>query len=116
MQPDSAQKLGGLRKFRRKNGLSQTKLAKILGISQSTVSRRERRPPQRHSDATSRLCRYAIQETSGSRPVDRRAIKKAIDEVWKKSDAHAVALSEIIQAFVELCRSDRGDRDEEELG
>jgi transcriptional regulator with XRE-family HTH domain len=114
MQRDLAQKLGGLRKCRRQKGLSQTELAKKLGISQSTVSRRERRPPQRHSDATFRLCKYAIRQTSGSRPVGRRAIQKAIDEVWKKSDAHAVALSEIIQAFVELCRSDCRDRDEEE--
>lgn len=116
MQQDSAHKLGGLRKLRHQKGLSQTELAKQLGISQSTVSRRERKPPQRHSDATSRLCIYAIKKISGSRPADRRAMQKAIDEVLKKSDAHAVALTEIIKAFVELCRSDGRGRDEEEPG
>jgi transcriptional regulator with XRE-family HTH domain len=116
MQTNSAKKLSGLRRLRRQKGLSQKRLAGILGISQSTVSRRERKPPQRHSDATFKLCRYAIKKDSRSRFIDRRAIQKTIDEVWKKSDAHAVALSEIIEAFAALCRSDCRDRDEEGLG
>src|SRR5258706_6745327 len=109
MDTDSAKNLGGLRAFRRQTGLSQEQLAKRLGISQSTVSRRERKPPQRHSDATAKLCRYAVQKAKKPGSIDRRAIQRAIDEIRKKSNAHAVALSEIIEAFVELCRSDCRD-------
>jgi transcriptional regulator with XRE-family HTH domain len=116
MQLDSAQKLGDLRKLRRKSGVSQQSLAKQLGISQSTVSRRERIPSRRHSDATMRLCKYADTNASSLRNVDRRAIHKAINEVLRKSDAHAVALSEIVEAFVDLCRADGRDRDKEDLG
>jgi transcriptional regulator with XRE-family HTH domain len=116
MQQDLAQKLGELRSFRHQNGLSQIKLAKRLGISQSTVSRRERTPPQRHSDATAKLCRYAVRKIEKVRPINRRAIHKAINEVLRKSDAHAVALSEIIEAFADLCRAEGRERDEEELG
>jgi transcriptional regulator with XRE-family HTH domain len=116
MQLDSARKLGDLRKLRRRKGLSQQALAVLLGISQSTISRRERKPPQRHSDATSKLCRYALRKTGKSRSADRGVIQKAVDEVWNKSNAHAVALSEIIEALVELCRSEDRHQEEEELG
>src|SRR5260370_32690289 len=115
MRSEPAQKLTGLRKLRRKKGLSQIKLARRLGISQSTVSRRERKPPLRHSDATFRLCKYAVKKLGRSRISDRRAILKAIDEICNKSDAHAIALSEIIDAFVELSRSENRESAEEEL-
>jgi len=109
MQNNSAQKLKELRTFRRRKGLSQAFLAKTLGISQSTVSRRERKPPQRHSDATYKLCTYAIKKTEKTKSIDRKAIRKAIDEILARSDAHAIALSEIIDAIAELSRSDEGE-------
>ena len=112
MQRASAQKLVDLRSFRQRKGTTQTELAQELGISQSTVSRRERKPPQRHSDATYVLCNYAEKKAGKPKTTDRRAVQKSFDEVWNKSDAHSAALSRIIEAFVELCRSDR--RDEEE--
>ena len=114
MQRRSAKKLTQLRTYREQHGLSQAKLAKQLGIDQSTVSRRERKPPQRHSDATYKLCSYAEKEIIKPKSADRRAVQKSFDEVWEKSDAHANALSKIIDAFVELCKSDR--RPEEDSG
>lgn len=112
MQPGSAKKLAELRAHREQHGLSQAQLAKKLGIDQSTVSRRERKPPQRHSDATYKLCNYAETEILKARPGNRRSVQKSFDEVWKKSDAHANALSKIIDAFVELCKSDRQQEEE----
>ena len=111
MQRGSAQKLVDLRDFRQRKGLSQAKVAQGLGISQSTVSRRERKPPQRHSDATNALCNYAEKRIGKIKATDRRAVQKSFDEVWNKSGAHATALSKIIEAFVELCVSDQ--REEE---
>jgi transcriptional regulator with XRE-family HTH domain len=116
MQPDSVQTLKELRKLRLRKGRSQLNVAEQLKISQSTVSRRERKQPQRHSDATAKLCNYAAREGKRSQRVDRRALGKAIDEVCSKSDAHAVALSEIIEAFVALCRAERQDGREEKSG
>jgi transcriptional regulator with XRE-family HTH domain len=112
MQSGSAQKLADLRDSRREKGISQTTIAKGLGISQSTVSRRERKPPQRYSDATYKLCKYAEKTIGKTKAADQRGTMKSFDEVWKKSDAHAAALSKIIEAFVDLCRSDRTDEEE----
>src|SRR5216684_989204 len=114
MQRGSVQKRDDLRSIRQKDGLSQEKLAQTLGVSQSTVSRRERKPPQRHSDATYQLCSYAESKKAKNERSERRDVRRSFDEVWNKSDAHATALSKIIEAFVELCRSEH--RDEEEPG
>jgi transcriptional regulator with XRE-family HTH domain len=111
MQRRSAKKLVELREVREQEGLSQAELAEHLGISQSTVSRRERKPPQRHSDASFRLCNYAETRLTMT-DSDRISARKSFDEVWKKSSAHAAALSKIIEAFVDLCRSDRIDEEE----
>jgi transcriptional regulator with XRE-family HTH domain len=107
-------KLTTLRKRRREEGLTQSDVAKTLGINQSTVSRRERNAvQQRHSDATAKLCNYAVRKNTKSGLTDRKAVKAAIDEVWRISRAHAVALSEIIETFVELSKSECGDTQEE---
>ena len=112
--PKPTSKLRTLRKRRHAEGLSQSEVARKLGINQSTVSRRERNTvQQRHSDATAKLCNYASRKPFKSGPIDRKAVKAAIDEVWKTSSAHAVALSEIIETFVELSKSECGDAEEE---
>ncbi len=106
MQRSSTQKVADLRSLRRKQGLSQVAVAKGAGISQSTVSRRERKPPQRHSDATYKLCTYAEQELGKQGGAGRKKeARKAFDEVWNKSDAHARAISKIIEAFAEFCKA-----------
>lgn len=108
MQHSSTQKVADLRDIRRKQGLSQAAVAKVTGISQSTVSRRERKPPQRHSDATYKLCSYA-EKILGTQGVAGRKkdVQKAFDEVWNRSDAHARAISKIIEAFAEVCKARR---------
>jgi transcriptional regulator with XRE-family HTH domain len=108
MQRDSTQKVADLRTFRRKEGLSQAAVAREAGVSQSTVSRRERKPPQRHSDATYKLCSYAEKEVGeGGGPGRKKGVRKAFDEVWNRSDAHARAISKIIEAFAEFCKAQR---------
>jgi len=109
MQRRPAEKL---RAFRQEKGLSQAEIAKNAGVSQATVSRRERKPPQRHSDANVRLCSYADKVIKKRTIADQRAIKKSFDEVWNKSEAHAAALSRIIEAFALFCGSERGDEEE----
>jgi transcriptional regulator with XRE-family HTH domain len=108
MQRSSTQKVAELRSLRRKQGLSQADVAKSADISQSTVSRRERKPPQRHSDATYKLCSYAEKELGKQGVVGRKKdVQKAFDEVWNRSDAHAHAISKIIEAFAEFCKTQR---------
>jgi transcriptional regulator with XRE-family HTH domain len=85
MQRDSTQKVTELRSLRRKEGLSQAAVAKVAGISQSTVSRRERKPPQRHSDATYRLCSYAEKELGKPGVAGgKKGAQKAFDGRWNK--------------------------------
>jgi transcriptional regulator with XRE-family HTH domain len=106
MQRKATQKVTDLRTFRREKGLSQVSVAKHAGISQSTVSRRERKPPQRHSEATYKLCSYAGTEFGKQGVAGRKKeAQKAFDEVWNKSDAHARAISKIIEAFAEFCKA-----------
>ncbi len=104
----SAKAATDLRSFRQEQGLSQAKIAEIAGISQSTVSRRERKPPQRHSDATYKLCSYADTVTGGKKISSRKKdVQKSFDEVWDKSEAHATAISKIIEAFAEFSKAQR---------
>lgn len=110
MQDNLAEKLVDLRSYRQQKGLSQADLAQELGISQATVSRRERKPPQRHSDATYKLCSYAITATGAVVTPDRQAIQISFDEIWDKSDAHAAALTKIVEAVSELSQLDRRNK------
>lgn len=74
----------------------------MLGISQSTVSRRERDRAKKSSEANNHLCRYA--ELMSSQPkIDRDKVLNSLSEVWNMSEAHADALSKIVDAVVELC-------------
>jgi hypothetical protein len=83
-------------------------VARGADISQSTVSRRERKPPQRHSNATYKLCNYAEQELGKPAAAGgKKGVQKAFDEVWNRSDAHARAISKIIEAFAEFCKTQR---------
>lgn len=94
-----------------KREVSQAKLANNAGVSQSTVSRRLKKPPQRYSEATDKLCSYAAKELIGQLPpaAKKKAAKK-FDKVWSKSNAHATAISKIIDAFAELCLSEDSER------
>jgi len=108
MQRVSAKAVADLRNVRRGQGLSQAEVADIAGISQSTVSRRERKPPQRHSDATYKLCSYADKVTGGKKVSSgKKDVQKSFDEVWNKSEAHATAISKIIEAFAEFSKAQK---------
>lgn len=110
MQQDSAKLARDLKAYMEEHGESQSYIAEKAGIDQGTVSRflNHTKPPQRVSESHRRLCDYAITILSGGKSQERKeAVQTAFDECWKRSDAHATAISKIINAFVELCRRDR---------
>jgi hypothetical protein len=74
-----------------------------MGISQSTVSRREKRDIRKHSEASHKLRKYSKRKARKNLTISLRAAKKQLDKIWKKSDTHASAISKIIEAFAELC-------------
>jgi len=112
MQRDSTDISQALESLKKNRIESQSEIARKAGISQSTVSRRLRKPPQRHSDATSKLCNYAVIHVPiEPDPEMKKGVQKAFDEVWNKSGAYAAAISKVIEAFAELCRSEHDDEE-----
>ena len=113
MQPDPAEGLAHLREHRLRQGQTQAELASELGVSQSTLSRRERQGPKRQSDATRRVCRYAkrikVESLAGQ-----DEILEALKKVRDTSAAHATALAKIIGALAELCEAGRKAEEQNE--
>jgi hypothetical protein len=110
MQQDSAKLARDLRAYMREHGQSQSYVAGKTSTNQGTVSRflNLKKPPQRVTEPHRRLCDYAVSALSGDEEQQRKgAIQAAFDECWNRSEAHATAISKIINAFVELCRRDR---------
>lgn len=83
-----------------RDGISQTQVGKLAGVSQSTISRVLARQPLRNGPARARLVLF-MQQRAGSAPVATVAVD-AIDEIWDGSDEHAVALAKLILASREL--------------
>jgi hypothetical protein len=74
-----------------------------MGISQSTVSRREKKDVGKHSEASHKLRKYSKRRARKNLAISLRAAKKQLGEIWRKSDTHATAISKIIEAFGGLC-------------
>jgi transcriptional regulator with XRE-family HTH domain len=83
-----------------REGMTQDKVAKEAGVSQSTVSRRARWEPRRRSAAQARLHvamhHHAI---DSERPAE---VLDALQEIWDGSAAHAKALASLLRASGEL--------------
>jgi transcriptional regulator with XRE-family HTH domain len=110
MQQDSPKLARELKAYMREHRESQSDVAEKAGTNQGTVSRflNRKKPPQRVTESHRRLCSYATSVLSGAEGQERKeAVQTAFDECWKRSEAHATAISKIIYAFVELCRRDR---------
>jgi transcriptional regulator with XRE-family HTH domain len=112
MQQYSAKLARDLKAYMREHGERQSEIAEKAGIDQGTVSRflNQKKPPQRVTEAHRKLCNYATRVlSSADRQEGKEDAQKAFDECWGRSEAHATAISKIINAFVELCRRDRGE-------
>ena len=111
MQQDLAKLSHDLREHMRQHHQSQSDIADNAKVDQATVSRFLKKPPQRVTVACRKLCNYAEIILGASGEEGQTAVRKALDECWNRSEAHATAISKIIVAFVELCRQDR-DKEE----
>lgn len=86
-------------------GVTQSKIASAIGVSQSQVSRVLSGRIIRHTKLLERLCIYASSQLHlNKRPnVSRNAeLMAALSEVWDGSDAHAQALAEVIRSLATL--------------
>ena len=108
MQQEFARLAQDLGAHMREKNLTQSYIAEKAHVNQSTVSRFLKNPPRRNTATVLRLCEYAKTLLSGtSLAGDRAAAQHALDECLKSSDAHAQAVSKILNALAELCRHDR---------
>ncbi len=101
MQDDA----GRIRTFMHCNGLSQTQLAEMAGVSQATVSRALSGKGERRGAARSRLFSYVgISEYpgSGAKAEARERIAEAFERVWEHSKALADAIVRITDALADL--------------
>lgn len=90
--------------FLRREGITQSELARRAGVSQPTVSRAKRRVPKRNSKSHARLCNY-IHEELDKIPLPGPA-RDALAEIWDGSPAHAEALANLIRAAGDLSRTE----------
>jgi transcriptional regulator with XRE-family HTH domain len=95
----------------RKNFLSQTELANLADVSQSTVSRALSGRLVRHGQARARLFIYAqlddVEVAAGDE--GRTPVIRAFDKIWDGSHEHAAAVAKVIEALADL-RTDRSRR------
>jgi len=89
----------------REQRYTQAYVAEKAQVDQGTVSRFLKKPPQRATSATQRLCSYAesVLPKAGMTG-DQTSAQNALDVCWNKSDAHAQATSKILNALADLCR------------
>jgi predicted transcriptional regulator len=94
-----------LRAFMNQRGLSQTALAKAVGVSQASVSRALARKGPRHGAARSKLFSYTgISEYDRQRSEAKgpKLVMAAFERVWDQSEAHAAAVARVIDALADL--------------
>ena len=110
MQYDPTRLGRDLSAYMREHHHSQAYVAEKAGVDQATVSRFLKKPSQRVTVANQRLCNYAEAVLSGATDQeDKRVAQKALEECWNRSEAHARAISKILNALAEFCRRDRDD-------
>ena len=112
MQQDPSNLARGLQEYMHRKGVTQVAIAKESGTNQPAVSRflSRKKPPQRVTVTHNRLCNYALNVLSKNvAPQGKEVAKSAFEECWNRSEVHARAISKIIDAFVELCRTDQED-------
>jgi transcriptional regulator with XRE-family HTH domain len=112
MQRNSDNLPAALKQARQRDRLTQAAIADKLGISQSTVSRREKSAPKRQTAATGKLCSYAETSVARDQAIAGVSAEDMLKKICSKSDAHAAALSKIIQALAELYGVDKQDEEE----
>ncbi len=96
-------------------GINQPKLAKEVGISQSTVSRALREEPKRLGEAHVKLSAYIRKNERElglrlSSPRDK--VIATIDNVWDNADTLADAIARVIKALEYLLLQSRGKENE----
>jgi transcriptional regulator with XRE-family HTH domain len=91
-------------------GFTQQDLAKVLGVSQSQVSRILSGQFKRRSKLFDDLCKIAYQSTGaveGARPgasAQQADLTSALDAVWDGTDSHAKALAVVIRSLSALMK------------
>jgi transcriptional regulator with XRE-family HTH domain len=86
-------------------GLTEEQLAKKASVSQATVWRALNGKSQRRGAARSKLFKYVkIDEwLSPRKPRNaREGVMVAFDRIWDQSEAHAEAISRVIDALADL--------------
>lgn len=89
-------------------GFTQEKLAEMLGVSQSQVSRILSGQFKRRSKLFDDLCKIAYQSTGaaeGAQPgasAQQADLISALDAVWDGTDSHAKALAVVIRSLSAL--------------
>ena len=107
MQQDSAKLGRDLGAYMRQRRITQAYIAEEAKVNQATVSRFLKKPPQRVTVATQRLCNYAESVlTEAINKGDQTAAQRALEICWNKSKAHAQAVSKILNALAELSEHD----------
>ena len=101
MQQGSAKLGRDLSGYMREHRLTQAQIAENADVDQATVSRFLKKPPQRATVASQRICKYAESVLPKG---DQSAAQRALEICWNKSEAHAQAASKILNALAELCR------------
>jgi transcriptional regulator with XRE-family HTH domain len=113
MQQGKASLGRDLRAYMQEHGETQADIAEKASVNQATVSRFLKKPSQRVTVASQRLCKYAETVLKGDDLQPEKTVAlRALEECLNKSDAHAKAASKILSALAELCRT---EQDEEEV-
>jgi predicted transcriptional regulator len=76
--------------------MTQAKLAKLLEIDQSSVSRALNQAAKRNGKARQRICKLMQERSRGASPVE------TVEAIWDGSPEHGEALSRLLRASQHL--------------